>query len=237
MTENNGSTSKPKQQGGFFSNLIFNIIIPTVILTQFSDADSLGPVYGIVVALAFPIGFGIWDLLNSGKINAFSVIGIISVALTGGFSLLQLDPEYIAIKEAAIPGIIGLAVLLSNKTRFPLVKKLILNEQMINIPALTTALEKNNNVAMFEKKVKTSSVIVASSFFLSSALNYILAKVLLVSPPGTVAYNQELGKMTALSYPVIVVPSMIVLFLALWYLFSQMGKLTGQSIENFLNEQ
>ncbi|XOV79403.1 MAG: VC0807 family protein [Aestuariibacter sp.] len=237
MTESTRTTTKPKKQGGFFSNLIFNIIIPTVILTQFSDEESLGPAYGIVVALAFPICFGIWDLIKAGKINPFSVIGIISVGLTGGISLLQLDPEYIAIKEAAIPGMIGLAVLFSNKTRFPLVKKLILNEQMINIPALNAALEEKGNVARFEQRVTTSSLIVASSFFLSSALNYILAKVLLVSPPGTSAYNEELGKMTAMSYPVIVVPSMIVLFLALWYLFSQMGKLTGQSIENFINEQ
>lgn len=236
MTDKSSAATQPKQQGGFFSNLIFNIIIPTVILTQFSDEDSLGPAYGIIVALAFPIGFGIYDLIRSGKINAFSVIGIISVGLTGGFSLLQLDPEYIAIKEAAIPGIIGLAVLLSNKTKFPLVKKLILNEQLINMEALHTALKKNNNIEAFEKRVGTSSIIVASSFFLSSVLNYVLAKVLLVSPPGTPAYNEELGKMTAMSYPVIVIPSMLVLFLALWYLFSQMGKLTGQSIEDFINE-
>ncbi|MDP3449658.1 MAG: beta-galactosidase, partial [Anaerolineaceae bacterium] len=48
-----------------------------------------------------------------------------SVMLTGGISLLELDPQYIAIKEAAIPGIIGLAVLGSQYTRFPLVRTLI----------------------------------------------------------------------------------------------------------------
>lgn len=234
MTEITKRPPEQKKQGGFFSNLIFNIIIPTVILTQFSDEASLGPVYGIIAALAFPIGFGIWDLVRAKKVNAFSVIGIISVGLTGGFSLLQLDPEYIAIKEAAIPGIIGLAVLISNKTEFPLVKKLILNDQLIDLPALQIALEKKGNVATFEQRVTRSSFIVASSFFLSSALNYILAKVLLVSPPGSTAYNEELGRMTALSYPVIVLPSMIVLFGALWYLFSQIGRLTEQSIENFI---
>lgn len=58
----------------------------------------------------------------------------------------------------------------------------------------------------------------------------------MVSPPGTTAYNEELGKMTALSYPVIAVPSMILLFGAIWYLFVQMKKLTGQNIEFFLND-
>ncbi|WP_338294876.1 VC0807 family protein [Planctobacterium marinum] len=230
--------TKPSQpqQGGFFGNLVFNIIIPTLVLSYLSKPEYLGPAMGIVVALAFPIGYGIKDLISSGKINPFSVLGIISVSLTGGFSLMELDPKYIAIKEAAIPAIIGLAVLVSNRTQYPLVKTFILNEQLINIPLLNSALEAKNNLKAFERKVAQSSMIVAASFFLSATLNYILAKVLLVSPPGTSAYNEELGKMTALSYPVIVIPSMIVLFIALWFLFSQMKKLTGQDIETFLND-
>ena len=82
-----------------------------------------------------------------------------------------------------------------------------------------------------------SSYIVAGSFFLSSVLNYVLAKVILVSPPGTTEYTEELGRMTALSYPVIVIPSMIMLMGALWYLFAQIKKLTGEDLENFLAQQ
>lgn len=234
-TPDNKKEEKP-QQSGFFGNLLFNILIPTLVLTYLSKPEYLGPQWGIVVALSFPIGYGLRDLKKSGKVNPFSVLGIISVSLTGGFSLLELDPQYIAIKEAAIPGIIGLAVLLSNKTKYPLVKTFILNEQIINIPVLEKALMAKNNLATFEYKVAQSSVIVAGSFFLSSTLNYILARVILESPPGTPEYNAELGKMTALSYPVIVIPSMVVLLFALWFLFSQMKKLTGQDIETFLND-
>jgi len=228
--------NKP-QQGGFFGNLVFNIIIPTLVLTFLSKPEYLGPAWGIVVALSFPIGYGVRDLMQSGKINPFSILGIISVSLTGGFSLLELDPEYIAIKEAAIPAVIAIAVLVSNKTKYPLVKTLILNEQIINMERLNAALKAKQKVEAFERKVTQSSLIVSSSFFLSSALNYILAKIILVSPPGTPEYNEELGKMTALSYPVIVIPSMILLMFALWFLFTQMKKLTGEDIETFLNEQ
>ncbi len=35
-------------------------------------------------------------------------LGLISVLLTGGIGLLELDPQWLAIKEAAIPGIIGI---------------------------------------------------------------------------------------------------------------------------------
>jgi len=58
----------------------------------------------------------------------------------------------------------------------------------------------------------------------------------LVSEPGTTAYTEELGRMTALSYPVIVIPSMILLITALWYLFAQIKKITGEELDNFINQ-
>ena len=230
---NQAVTEKPKR-GGFLSNLAFNIVIPVVILTKFSGPEDLGPAWSIVIALSFPISYGLWDLKQSGKVNAFSILGIGSVLLTGGMSLLELDPKYIAIKEAAIPAIIGIAVLITQKTRYPIVKLLILNEQVIRIEELYEKLSANNAVERFETILARSSYIVAGSFALSSVLNFILAKVILVSPPGTTAFSEELGKMTALSYPVIALPSMAVMLIAIWYLFSQIGKLTGESIENFI---
>ncbi|MBU2099500.1 MAG: MFS transporter, partial [Gammaproteobacteria bacterium] len=74
-------------------------------------------------------------------------------------------------------------------------------------------------------------------FFLSSTLNYILARIILVSPPGTAEFNAELGRMTALSYPVIAIPSMIVLMIAIWFVFSSIKRLTGHGLETFLVDQ
>ena len=113
---------------------------------------------------------------------------------------------------------------------------LILNDQIINWPKLNEVLDQQNKQPLFKEKIRHCSYIVAGSFFLSSTLNYILAKVILVSEPGTTAYTEELGRMTALSYPVIVIPSMVLLIAALWYLFSQIGKITGEDIELFLNQ-
>lgn len=222
------------QRGSFISNLAFNLIIPVVILSQFSGTDDLGPVWSIVIALSFPISYGLWDLKQSGKVNVFSILGIVSIFLTGGMSLLALDPQYIAIKEAMVPAIIGTAVLVTQKTRYPVIKLFILNEQLIRTEKLYAALSEKQATDKFEKILARSSYIVAASFALSSALNYVLAKVVLVSPPGTTAFSEELGRMTALSYPVIVLPSMAVMVIAIWYLFSQIGKLTGESIENFV---
>ena len=235
--ENNGAKKPERQKApGMLANLAFNIIIPTLILTKLSSNDYLGPVYSIVVALSFPIIYGLRDYAKSRKANFFSILGIISVVLTGGMSLLQLDPQYIAIKEAAIPAIFGLVTIYSVRTSYPLVKTFLYNDQILQIGKVQSALLAYNNELNFEAKLTNASYMVAGSFFLSSALNYILAKVVLVSQPGTVEFTEELGKMTALSFPIIAVPSTLVLMGTLFYLLRHIQKLTHLKLEDIFHE-
>jgi hypothetical protein len=230
------SQTEQKKSSGFLVNLLFNIVIPTLILSKLSEEHQLGPVWALVAALAFPLGFGVWELQQSKKVNFLSVLGVISVLLTGGISLLQLDPAYIAIKEAAVPGIIALAVLVSQRSKYPLVKKILLNDELMDLAKLEASLKANNAEQLFAAKLQNCAYLVAGSFVISSVLNYGLAKYLLVSAPGTAAFNEELAQMTALSYPVIALPCTIMLMVAIWYLFSQIGKVTGENIESFLRQ-
>lgn len=231
------SRPSPQARGGLLGNLVFNIAIPTLVMTKLSGEEHLGPMLAIVVALAFPIGYGIRDYLQSHKPNFFSVLGVISVLLTGTMSLLKLPPEYIAIKEAAIPALFGIATVLSLNTRWPLVKTFLFNEQVMRVDVVHEALARQGNEKLFEARLRTASYLVAGSFFLSSVLNYVLAKVILVSEPGTTAFTEELGKMTALSFPVIALPSTIVLMGALWYLLNQIRKLTRLELEDIFHGQ
>lgn len=229
------ATVKPKRES-FLANILLNIVIPAVILSKLSNAQYLGPQWAVVVALSFPLGYGIRDFFRTRKINVFSALGFISILLTGGISLLQLDPQYIAIKEAAIPGLIGLATLFSVKTRFPLVKTFLYNDKVLKVDKIAVALKHFSAEARFEKVLQNTSYMVAASFFLSSVLNYVLAKILLISPPGTEAFNAELGKMTALSYPVIAVPAMIVMMGSMFYLFRNIRLLTQLTLEDVIND-
>lgn len=230
-----------KKSSGAISNLLVNIVIPTLVLTKLSKEEYLGPVYGLIVALAFPVVFGLRDyfLVQKGqahKPNLFSLIGIVSILLTGGMSLLKLDPQYVAIKEAAVPGLIGLATLISIYTRHPLVHVLLYNEQVLQVRKVSEALAHHNTTDQFEKRLVVASYLVAGSFFMSAVLNYALAKYLLVSAPGTSAYAEELGKMTALSFPVIALPSTLVLMGALYYLLKGITKLTHLQFEDIFHQ-
>jgi hypothetical protein len=259
--QSNSSTNnaKPVKRESMLANLLLNIVIPTLILMKGSEnswltsqllnidaqiGTDLAVFYGlhgvklaIIVALAFPIVYGIFDFKRAKKINMFSALGVFSILLTGGISLLELDPQYIAIKEAAIPGILGLVTVFSLKTKYPLVKTFLYNDKILKIKEIEAALDKHQKQPEFARSLNVASWLVASSFFLSSFLNYALAKWIIISPAGTAAFNEELGKMTALSFPVISIPATIVLMSALFYLFKSIKKLTGMSFEDVLVEQ
>jgi hypothetical protein len=233
MNEEPGVVEQPPLQDkkadkeNVWLNLILNLVLPTIILVKMSDEARLGP----VVALAFPVCYGIYDLLTRRKVNFVSVLGLVSLLLTGVIGLIEISTRWLAVKEAAIPFIIGVAVLFSLKTRYPLVKTLLYNDKIIKVDVVEQHLYDRKAGTAFEKLLQNATRMLASSFFLSSLLNYILARVLVVSESGTPQFNQELGKMMMYSYPVIVVPSMIVMVVALWYLLHGIKKLTGMDLE------
>ena len=231
------SQPTPVKQESLLLNLFCNIILPTLILTKLSGDEHLGIKLAIIVALAFPAAYGIHDFFYRGKINFFSGLGIISVTLTGGISLLEMDPIYIAIKEASIPGVLGVATLISLKTSQPLIHTLILNDSVMDVKRINHALEHNNCQRQFDQLLLNASWILAGSFFLSSLLNYLLAVLILTAEPGTVAFNEQLGKMTALSFPVIALPATAVLMGNLFYLFRGITKLTGLNLEEIVKQK
>ncbi len=218
-----------------FLNLAINIALPAIILLRFSGAEYLGPVYGLIVALSFPLGYGLTEIIRQRKVNAVSVIGLVSILLTGSMGLLELDPKWIAIKEAAVPLVIGMFIVGSQKTKYPLVDVLL--KQIIDIQSVTAALKKYETTQRYDERVRFATYLIGISFLVSSTLNYILAKILLVSPPGTEAFNAELGRMTALSYPVIALPSTIIMVVALLILVRDIEKLTHLSFEEIIIRQ
>jgi hypothetical protein len=188
-------------------------------------------VLGLVVALAFPLGYGVWDYLERRKTNFISILGFASVLLTGGLGLLQVGGMGFAIKEAAVPSVIGLAVLISLRTKTPLVRSLLYNEQVIDVERVDAALAEKGSRNDFDRLLVNSSYLLATSFIVSAALNFTLARYLLKSPPGTAEFNAELGKMHLLSWPVIVVPSMAMMIFALWRLLHGIKLITGLDLE------
>lgn len=228
-------TEKKPNSGNLFLELILCVILPTLVLKYLSPEDQLGPVYGLILGLSLPLGYGIYQFIQEKKFGFIPALGFISILLTSSIGLLELDSKYIAIKEAAIPLIIGIGTIISLKTPYPLVKTFIYNDKILQIDKVDEALEKNQSTSLFEDALKTATYILACSFLLSAILNYVLAKIVVTSPSGTAEFNDQLGTMNLLSYPVITIPCVIVMIIAMMYLFKKIKSLTGLELEEILH--
>jgi len=216
-------------------DLLVSIIIPSVILMKFSAEQNLGPSTALILALAFPICWGLYELLKYKKVNYIALLGLVSVLLTGGIGLLQLDTQWLAIKEAAIPGVIGIAVLVSTQTRYPLIRTLLYNPKIMNVDKIKLKLSELDATAMFEARLLKATYFLGGTFFFSSVMNYILARWIVTSPAGSIAFNEELGQMTLLSYPVIAIPSTLMMMAIFYYLWRTIHGMTGLKLEEILN--
>lgn len=213
-------------------NIGVNVVIPVIVLNRLSSEETLGPVGGLLLALAFPLTYGIVGLIREGRVSFFSGLGFASIILTGGISLLKLDPGWLAIKEASIPLLIAIALVVSQWLGLPLVEGLL--GEMLNREKIELALAASEQQHAYTHHLNNVSYMIAGAFFLSAILNYVLARLIVVSPPGTAAYNAELGRLTALSYPVIALPSTAVLVLAVFILIVRLSRLTGLEPEDLI---
>ncbi len=230
------SKPAPKPEN-FFLNLICNVAVPTLVLTKFSTERFLGPVWGLVVALAFPISYGLYDFAVRKKANTLSILGFVSVLLSGGMGLMKANGFWFAVKDAVLPTCIGLFVLVSMRTKSPLLREMIFNEQIVDVPRVEAALAERGNGVAFEALMRRSSVWLAVSFIATAPVNFALARYILRSPPGTPEFNAELGRMHLIVWPVIVVPSMVVLMVLFWKLLNGLAQLCGLTTDEILRTE
>ena len=74
----------------------------------------------------------------------------------------------------------------------------------------------------------------AATFFFSAVGNFILTRWIVSSPAGTTAFNEELGRLTLLSYPIIAVPSMVMMMGLMFWLARGAKALTGLDLGDML---
>jgi len=225
------TTAKPEN---VFVNLLFNVALPAILMAQLSKENLLGPAWGLVVALLFPLGYGLYDFVARRKTNVLSVLGFVGILASGVLGLLKLDGHWFAVKDAALPTVIGLLLLASMRSKEPLIKTLFFNETILDLPRVEAALAARGAHAALAALLRKCTVLVSLAFFLSAVLAYFLARWLLTSPGGTPEFNAQLSKMHWLSLPVISLPAMVMMMIALWQLIKGVTQLTGLTMDEVL---
>ncbi len=218
-------------------NLGFNIALPTVVLIWGGSTLGWPPPVVLVVALLGPLAYGGWELATARTVNHVSILGVISVLATGGIGLLELDAGWVAVKEAAVPLVLGAIVVISAFTRWPVVKTFLFDADILDVPRIEEALEHRGGREALAADLKRATLGVSVSFLLSAILNYGLATWIVRSPTGTVAFNEELGRLTAWSFPVIAVPSALIMLAVMAWLLQRLRAHTGLSLEAMMGEE
>ncbi|MDE2396752.1 MAG: MFS transporter [Burkholderiales bacterium] len=211
------------------------IIVPALVLMQFTER--LGELPALLLALAFPVGWALWQGLRRRSLNGLAAVGIVSTLLTGGIGLLHLDAGWLAVKEAAVSALIGLVIALSAWTRRPLIHALIFDAALLDVPRLQAALAERRNVQAFEARLRQGTLLLAATFFFAAVANYFLTRWIVHSPAGTPAFNDELGRLTLLGYPLIALPTMALMAALLYWLAAQARRLSGIAVADLFGSE
>lgn len=233
MTDATSPAAKAKPEN-LFANLACNLVAPTAIMSFASGPKALGPAGGLVAALVFPLGYGLADFLRRRRFNFISLIGFASVLITGGFGLMKLDGFWFAVKDGALPLIIGVAVLASLRSREPLIHEILYNPQIVDVNRIAARLAERGTGSEFDRLIRSSSYLIALAMFVSGGLNYLFARLIIHSPAGTEAFNRELAKMHWVSLAGISIPVVGMMMFALWQLLRGLERLTGLTMDELL---
>ena len=164
-----------------------------------------------------------------------SALGFSSTLATGGLSLLKLAPFWFAVKEAVVPTLIALAVVLTRHSKSSILRAMALNEQVVNTARIKEGLQAASREADFERLLDRTNWLLVASFALSATLNFVLTRNIITALPDTPEFNAQLGRLTWISYLVIAVPSLSIMLFAVFRLFKGITRLTGLTLEEILH--
>lgn len=220
-------------------SLVFNILIPVFILHRSGHwFGPKGALWGLALALSFPVVYGTRDFILYRQTNFVSILGAINATLTGSLAVLHLTGGWFAIKEAALPFCLASYVLISSFTDKPFAKSFFINPQILKVDVLERALLEKGRVRDFENLLRRGTRYFSMSFLVSGTLNSILAlqvfttiDPLLAEDQQSQILNEQIAHMTWLSMAVIAAPLVLFTSLFLFWFFRQIRNLTGLTMD------
>ena len=235
-----------------FADIIINVLVPVLVLSYLSKEDDqlwhVGPMWAMFVALAIPIGYGVWHYFKYRRMNVFSLVGLFSVVLTGaitiylwsgGASVRKNAALLFGIKEAVQPLVLGSLFLITHKMSKPLFNVFVYNDTIFDLSTIEAAIAERGTETEHKRLLWKATLLFFGSFLVSSVLNlglafYFLGDLDPLSADWRELYNSDVAKITGWGFVVIGVPIIVVGGCILWYLVTGLKRLTGLETEMIL---
>ena len=234
---------KPIKRENPFVNLIANIFLPVIILnkSEFFPTDYKSLI-ALCVALSFPVGYGLWDWFKNSRKNYMSLLGVVNTLITGVFAILKLSGDWFAIKEAAFPTILGLAVYISSYIKKPLFKTMLVASGLLRYEKIEEGAKNTTSLKELDKVFIKCNSLFSLSFFVSAVLNFFLALYIFSPLPKdmseeakSLALNSQISQMTWVGFLVIGLPMFIFLGVTFFVFFRNLKRATGLNENDILS--
>lgn len=222
-----------------FLNILINILLPVMVLNKGTHYTT--PQVTLVVALAFPLIYGINDYIRRKHKNYVSLIGVVNILLTGSLALMHLHGIWFAVKEAALPLTLGLMVLGSKWTKNPAARMIFCNPHVLNMDLIDGRLEKDGRQKDFRDLLSATTLWLSISFFISAAANFFIAQRIFVEIDASLEstaqeqiLNEQIARMTWMGFVVIALPLMAFSGVLVMIFLKKVAKLTGAPVNDLL---
>ncbi len=236
-------------------NIGMSVLAPVLILSKCSEqGDSfwqVGTTPALVVALALPIAYGIYNFWETRKPDALNLLGLLGVIFTAivtvyattgeGAQIRPNTPWWFAAKEAFIPLLMAAAIMITAKSKGALLRVFLYSDAIFDVVRIEKKSEELKRFNEYEKCLWNASLMTAGSLLFSSLMNFILALYFLLpvlalpAAEQALAYNYAIKDLTWAGFLVISFPLLITLFGVLMYLIKTLQRITGLSRDELMN--
>lgn len=220
-------------------NLLCNIAIPIFLLNKMTERWGYLPT--LIIAIAFPLCFGLFEYFYHHKKSMISVLGLINVLISGGLGLFKLGGMWFATKEAVFPFLIGIFVLLSPYFSKPFIETLLMNPEIMKTDEIEKITAEQGTQNKLKKLIHNSNHFFSFSFFFSGVCNYFLA-IRIFTPLDAILdeakkgqiLNEQIAEMHSKALMFIAGPSFVITLVLLFYFLNQLEKITGIKKDDLL---
>jgi intracellular septation protein A len=226
--------NKKSNQPPLLVQFVINFVIPLVILTRFSDESQLGATRGLLLALAFPVVYELYNVRKRRKLSVVSALAIGGILVTGAIGLLGLSEGWLAVRRSVPYFAMSLAVLISIGLKRPLLSLLL--PHILDMKKVGAAAKKKQMSDVLAMLIQRAGLLLSGVLLAIGMISFALTKIVIMSEVGTSGFNQEYARLRLWSLAATTLPLFIGMTGVIFYLARSIEKLTGLDIDDLMKK-